>query len=356
MAGMPAGEERTVPLESSSSPVTKYRDRRRLPAWASALVACCAVTIVAASAQAPRPSLKLVSTAWTPFTNEPGEPRFALDLVEAALDRIGRTARTTIVAPAAFTRELLTGAYDGSGAAWKDDERERVLLFSAPYLENRLVLVGRHESDVSATALSELAGKRVAIVEGYSYGDTVERAGPTFVRARSEEDCLARLLKGDVDYALMDDLVVQYIVNAYPTESAARLQVGSTAVVRRELYLAIRRSLPDAQAIVDGFSDQVRRMIADRTYHRLLHVDWIRADVNGDGVEENVPLTDKVGPTSPERVYRLFSKSEASSSPGFYVGGTVYSDWASVPESYREVNPDLPDARRSTASLFKFTW
>ena len=33
--------------------------------------------------------LTLVSTAWAPFTNAPGQPRFALDLVEAALGRIG---------------------------------------------------------------------------------------------------------------------------------------------------------------------------------------------------------------------------------------------------------------------------
>ena len=33
--------------------------------------------------------LRLVSTAWSPFTNAPGQPRFALDLVDAALGRIG---------------------------------------------------------------------------------------------------------------------------------------------------------------------------------------------------------------------------------------------------------------------------
>jgi polar amino acid transport system substrate-binding protein len=345
-----------VPLDNTLSAVTKYGDQWSRRTVAGILAIVCAVAVVAAGPQAQRQPLKLVSTPWTPFTNESGQPRFALDLVEAALERTGRTARTTIVAPAGFTRELLTGAYDGSAAAWRDEERERVLLFSAPYLENRLVVIGRHGADVSARTLGELAGKRVAVVEGYSYGDAVERSGPTFVRAGSEEDCLARLLKGDVDYALMDDLVVQYIVNTYPKESAARLQIGSTAVVTRELFLAVRKTLADAPAIVDGFNDQIRRMVADRTYHRLLHVDWIRADVNGDGLEENVPVTDKVGPASPERVYRLFGKSESASSPGFYVGGTVYSDWASVPASYREVNPDYPDARRSTASLFKFAW
>src|SRR6188768_1901409 len=118
-------------------------------AGTAACVAASAVVLVTAQA-AP---LKLVSTAWTPFTNAPGQPRFALDLVEAALGRLGRTATTSIVAPAAYTRELLTGAYEGSAAAWKDDQRERVLLFSAPYLENRLVLIGRHGADVSAKAL-----------------------------------------------------------------------------------------------------------------------------------------------------------------------------------------------------------
>ena len=70
--------------------------------------------------------------AWTPFTNEPGQPRFALDLVEAALGRTMRTAKTAIVPPAQFTTALLSGKFDGSAAAWKDAERERVLrLFPA---------------------------------------------------------------------------------------------------------------------------------------------------------------------------------------------------------------------------------
>ena len=315
-----------------------------------------AVAVLTVTAQAPPRTLALVSTAWPPFTNAQGQPRFALDLVEAAFGRMGRGARTSIVPAASYTRELLTGTNDGSAAAWKDDERVKVLMFSSPYLENRLVLVGRSLSDVSAKSLSALAGKRIAIVEGYSYGDAVERGGPMFVRSRSEEDSLSRLLKGEVDYTLMDDLVVQYIVDAYPKESAAKLQIGSTALVTRELFLAVRRTRPDAQAIIDGFNSQIRQMIADRTYHRLLHVQWIRADVNGDGIEENVPSSDRVGPTSPERVYRLFSKDETPGSAGFYLGGNIYSNWASVPESFRQVNPDYPDPSRSTGSIFKFTF
>jgi polar amino acid transport system substrate-binding protein len=304
--------------------------------------------------------LDLVSTAWAPFTNPPGQPRFALDVVEEALHRVHLSANTTIVSAPDFTTALLSGRFDGSAAAWKDAERERTLVFSQPYLENRLVLIGRRGADVSAKALGDLAGRRVAIVEGYSYGDAVHLAGPEFVRSSGEEDSLTKLLSGEVDYTLMDDLVVQYILSNYPKESDAKLQIGSVPLVRRELHLAIRRTRSDAESLITRFNSQLRGMIADRTYHRLLHVDWIRADVTGDGIAENVPFNDRAGPTEPLRIYSLTSPSDAtrgtSTKPGFYFGGHIYEDWASVPDSYKEPNPKYPDPRRSSGSIFKFVF
>src|SRR4030095_9279963 len=154
--------------------VSITRDLSRAAIVAGALIVFGASPFLSAQL---RP-LELVSTAWSPFTNAPGQPRFALDLVEEALRRVHLSANTIIVSAPDFTTALLTGKFDGSAAAWKDAERERTMLFSQPYLENRLVLVGRRGDDVSAKSLSDLAGKRVAIVEGYSYGDAVHLAGP----------------------------------------------------------------------------------------------------------------------------------------------------------------------------------
>ena len=153
------------------------------------------------------------------------------------------------------------GAVVGSGAAWKDAEREQALIFSQAYLENRLILVGRHGADVSAASLADLKGKRVAVVGGYSYGDAIDAAGLTIVRSSSEEDSLARLLEGAVDYTLMDELVVQYIVSNHPKESATRLQLGVKPLVIRELYFAVRRLRADAESIVSRFNPQRRGMI-----------------------------------------------------------------------------------------------
>ena len=322
------------------------------------------VSVVAASLvlSAQSTQLRLVSTAWSPFTNVAGQPRFALDLVETALKRIDVTASTTIVEPAQFTAALMNGPYDGSAAAWKDSERERLLLFSQPYLENRLILVGRKGADVTASKLSALAGKRIAIVGGYAYGD-IGTTGPVFVQSKGEEDSLTQLLQSKADYALMDELVVQYLVANYPKETQTRLQLGTSAVVTRPLYFAIRRSRIDAESIIRRFDAQLRGLIADRTYHKLLHVGWILADVDGDGSPEYVPASDKAGTRSPQHVYSLITTDASNPmnkaikvNERFYVGGTIYSDWAAVPNRFKIEDPQEPSSARSTGSIFKFVW
>ena len=336
-----------------------FRARFHLRTTSPLVTVLLAAVTVTLSAQTT--SLTLVSTAWSPFTNAPGQPRFALDLVESALGRVNLAAKTTIVEANQFTPALLSGPYDGSAAAWKDAEREKVLLFSQPYLENRLVLVGRKGADVKAATLGALKGKRIAIVGGYAYGD-IDTAGPVFVRTQSEEDSLTQLLQSKVDYTLMDDLVVQYIVSNHAKEAQTRLELGATPMITRPLFFAVRRSRPDAQSVISRFNAQLRGMIADRTYHKLLHVDWIRADIDGDGVAEDVPLSDKAGAAAPQHVYSLkmpdtrLTAKEIAVTPRFYLGGTIYTDWASVPNRYKVEDPLKPSSAKNTASIFKFVW
>ena len=310
---------------------------------------------------APVAPLRFVSTPWPPFTNEAGKPRIALALVEAAFGRAGLKADTTIVEPAQFTVALTSDRYDGSAAAWKDAGREQVLLYSQPYLENRLVLVGRRGEDASATGLGEVSGRRIALVEGYSYGDAIVTSGVIPVPSRSEEDSVALLLAKKVDYVLMDELVVQYIIEKHPNEARTRLSVGSTPLLKRTLHVAVRRAHPEAASIVERFNAQLRGMIADRTYHRLLNVSWILADVDGDGITELVPKNDMSGKEPPKQAYSLFSTDalstkSAQTGPRYYVGGTIYTDWAAVPNRYKSPPPNLPDSDSRTGTIFTFRW
>ena len=325
--------------------------------WMSRALLLLVIAIpIMASAQDWR--LQLVSTAWSPFTDVPGQPRFALDLVEEALRRIGIVAETVLVDESKLTPSLLKGEFDGSAALWKDPERERVLMYSQPYLENRLILAGRQGSDVSATSLADLAGKRIALVAGYSYGEAVKMAdGPIFVGSNSEEDSITRLLNGEVDYTLMDDIVIHYLVVNHP-ESLTKLAFGSTPLLTRSLHLAIQRSHPDAEWIILHFNSELRGMIVDRSYHRLLWLDWIRADVNGDGHSEHVPHDDRTGLHPPEHSYDLFLEISPATDPdsmqNFYFGGNIYEGWSTVPDHYKDLDFTRPGPSQPKARIFTF--
>ena len=298
-----------------------------------------------------------MSTPWPPFTNAPGQPRYALNLVGAALERVGIIAKTVIVDEDSLTPSLLSGEFDGSAALWKDTQRERALIYSQPYLENRLILVGRQGSDVSATSLADLAGKRIALIAGYAYGDAVEtKDGPIFVASHSKEDSIAKLLNGEVDYTLMDDLVIQYLVSHHEEEARTRLAFGSSPLITRSLHLAVSRSLPDAESIISRFNTEVVDMMVDGSYHRLLHLDWIHADVDGDGLREFVPHEDQTGPHEPERPYVLFATGTATTERRFYFGGNIYEGWSTVPAQYKAPDFSRPGPSRHAVKIFSFTW
>jgi len=304
--------------------------------------------------------LRLGSDVWPPFTDAPGKPRVAIELVQTALEHAGIDVRTLVRSD--FTDvigEIRAGELDGSAALWRSPERETFLLYSRPYLENRLVLVGRKGSDTTAESLSALQGKRVAIVASYAYGEAVEGAsGPVFVKGPSDGDNLQSLLRGDVDYALADELVVFHLFRRSPEKAQRLLQVGTAPLVTRSLHFAVRRDLPQADEIVKKFDAEIGKMIADGSYNRVLQLDWIRADVDGDGQSELVLNGAAAGVTPPQSSYQVFALDEAKPKVGFklryLVNGQPYEDWEDVPPEYKVPLKNRPDPARPGIVLFEF--
>ena len=315
----------------------------------------------ATPAPARRASLHLGSTPWSPFTNAAGKPRYAIELVEAALRRMAITAETSIVPEGSLTPAINDGRFDGSAALWRDPAREERLVFSKPYLENRLVLVAKKGVDVSAPALPALSGRKIAVVAGYAYGDSLKASrGPTIVPARTVEESLQKVLAGEADYVLMDELVVEYLLANHPEEVKARLAIGTEPLLVRTLHFALRRNLPGAESIVARFDAEITKMIADRSYHQLLRVGWMEADVDGDGRTELVPATDAAGRDAPVRRYELVTVTAAAPKPEgpkrFYLGGQVYEGWTNVPDRYKVLDSKRTMEGTQIVPIFSFKW
>jgi polar amino acid transport system substrate-binding protein len=311
---------------------------------------------------AARPAaLHLASTPWSPFTNAPGKPRYATDLVEAALRRLGLSAETAVVPEGTLTAALLEGRFDGSPALWRDPEREAKLVYSKPYLENRLVLVARKGYDVSAPALPALAGKRIALVDGYAYGDVLQvPKGPTYVAASTVEQSLEKVLAGEADYVLMDELVVQYLLTNHPDQVKTRLAIGTEPLLVRTLHFALRRNVIGAESIIARFDAEITKMIADHSYQLLLKLGWMEADVDGDGRTELVPATDQAGSGPPVRRYELVTVTAEKPKPEapkrFFLGGQVYEGWPNVPEKYKAMDSLKTPQGSQIVPVFTFKW
>lgn len=305
-----------------------------------------AVVVVAlATPAADQGELRLASDTWPPFTDRPGTHRIAIEIVHTALERAGIKATTTLVDWREVERGIRQGSYDGSAAMWRSDRRERDLLFSEPYLENRLVLVGRKGSDVAATRMSELGGKRVAVVGHYAYGEEIESAqGVLFIGGRNDQENLDRLLAGEADYMLVDALVALYLLTNQPHQAAARLEFGTTPLARRTLHFAVRRDVAGAEKIVEAFNTELRGMLTDGTFAEILQLGWIQVDVDGDGREEVVALGDQVGLAPPGSIYDVFGAMPETppEKQRFFIQGNIYEGWDAIPEQYKARGPADP--------------
>jgi polar amino acid transport system substrate-binding protein len=325
------------------------------------VVAVCAVMLPALATASDDGEISLASDSWPPFTEEAGRQRVALELVHTALERAGYAAATTIVDWRVAERGIREGRYDGSAAMWWTNERERQLFFSDPYMENRLILVGRRGSDVSAARMADLNGKKVAAVSRYAYGPEFETAaGVLFVRSRNDQDSLTKLLAEEVDYMLVDELVARYLMQHQPDEVSANLEIGKKLLARRSLHLALRHDVPNVTDIIEAFNTEIHDMLMDGTYAKVLQMGWVRIDIDGDGLDELVTLAEVVGEVPPGTVYDVFG-DEPETPPEkqrVFVAGSIYEGWDAIPENVKSQGPagvmDPSIKQGTTAFTLKF--
>jgi polar amino acid transport system substrate-binding protein len=284
-------------------------------------------------------NLQLASDIWPPFTNKGDQQSLALNIVKTALSRSGVRVSNRILEFDKVIKGIRDGEHDGSAALWKNDERAEFLIFSEPYLYNQLILVGKKGSSVEAQTLKELEGKSLAVVGSYAYGallDGLEKVD--LVVGESDQENLHKLMKGEVDYILVDALLIQYLLNFQRDEAFQYLEIGKTTLIKKSLHFGLRNNFPDAEQIIKNFNREILLMAADGSYNKILHLHWIRADIDGDGNTELVlegKYAGEVAPTESYSVMHSKTGSDAKFNSRYYVAGNFYQSWESIPEEYK---------------------
>jgi hypothetical protein len=248
------------------------------------------------------------------------------------------------------------GELDGSPALWESPERMEKYFFSKPYLYSQLVLVGRKGSDVGATSFKDLEGKKIGIVQDYAYGDFEGRDKVELIDGKGNQNNLEKLLSGDIEYMLVDALIIQYMLKYQLNDVTAHLAIGQRPLMTKSLHLGLRKNVENAESILREFDEEIAEMIADGTFNEILELNWIQADVDGDGVVELVLGGDLAGTSAPQNIYGLMmdeSYRQKNEPKQYYVDGKLYESWDDIPKSYKLDLPkdDIPSEEDAKVKL-----
>ena len=294
---------------------------------------------VGMSLMAQTDTLKLSFDVWPPFTNVQEEKSLATDIVKTALDRVNINSVLVVSDFELVTEGISSGNFDGSPALWKSKEREQTLMFSDPYLENQLILVGRKGSDVGQTSFSELGQKRIGLVKDYAYGDSLMKVKDLqLVYGNNDQENLVNLCSDKIDLMLVDALLIQYLLEFELNDVSALLEFASRPIIVRPLHFALRKETPNVDGIMALFNEEIKKMMSDGSYNKLLGLHWIKADIDGDGTLEIVLNGESAGTEAPENAYGVYS-SDAGNNDQYYIGGQYYNSWEEVPDKYKVIIP-----------------
>src|SRR5471032_2363425 len=144
------------------------------------------------------------------------------------------------------------GEADMIGALTPSTDRKQKLLFTRPYMTNAFVMVVRQLADSPAN-LSEMQGKRLAVIEGTGLIDKIREQYPQIqlVMADNATEVLAMLQKGQADAALNTLVNSEYQIARFYQNS---LRITST-VGNAPAYLSF--AVPDTDPELLSILDKV---------------------------------------------------------------------------------------------------
>lgn len=285
---------------------------------------------------------RLAADEWPPFTSQENDQRIAVDLVQTALIRSGWTPKLTISEWEKIAPSLKAGKFDGVVAEWFTKEREEYLFFSEPYLENRIIAVGLKNQEKEITSISQLKGKRVALVKDYAYGDDIlTNSQLDKIYGENVKSNLQLLLDKKVDYLLADELVVKSLLTTYPQSDRQQLVAHKKPLAVKKLYFVVSKKHPQAKIIIGDFNRAIQQMITDGSYNDILGFGVIfRTDE--DGISDVITSGSKLDLSLPKEAqdgYHLFSENtlfDSKKTVKYRVSGHNYSNWNDAREAINE--------------------
>lgn len=193
--------------------------------------------------------------------NPPGARGIYPALVGAAFASMGRACELRALP---FKRMLaeVDGDLLAAGAVIRTPEREQRWRFSQPYFVERLAV---YSAGAAYRGMADLAGRRVGVIRGWSYGeafDNARRAGEiNCEEVSADAHNFAKLLRGRLDFVVATELAGR--VQLQLPEFAGRIVAGAAPLGATPIHLALNKAHEGGAALLDAFNAAVERLHKD---------------------------------------------------------------------------------------------
>ena len=201
-----------------------------------------------------------------------GEPAgFYYDLLREIFDQM--------LVPVRFEMQPWTAAIAridqaeaGLAGLYKNDERFRKYDFSNAIIEEQLVVYVRKGDTFRFETVDDLAGKTIAIIRGWSYGQTFDSARQRGVFATVETgsatESLRKIYSGAADAGVIESLSAR-IAMKMQLDLKAAVEPLPTPVATNKTYLAFNKEARKT-ALLDYFNYVMKTMKSDGRFETIL--------------------------------------------------------------------------------------
>lgn len=150
-----------------------------------------------------------------------------------------------------------------------DSRIEEQFLLPEEMLFSDDILLWARNGTAPLTDLNALAGKRVAVTIGYTYGEPFDNRNDILrVPVRRDLNGFLMLQRDRVDYVVAFRGTTQALIDQHP--ELAEQFVALATVHQPQLYLTFSRHHPQAPALLQRFDQGMRQIRSDGTYQKII--------------------------------------------------------------------------------------
>jgi len=233
---------------------------------------CCWLSLPALATE---PLTLLAEDDWAPYASVRHGQAYgmAIDIVRAAYLAVGVAVTFRSMPYARCMKLVEVGREVGCFNSLKDSSTLQGFTFGKQPLFTATIAIYSHQP-ANGVTVAALAGKRVGLTNGYTYGDAVEK-NAAIQKDVAPNDLLTmrKLLAGRVEVALVYTRVADWLQTQHPDLRGRVRQVG--VLLQDGLYISFSKSHPDAARVLPLLERGLARIRANGTHARI-EAEWQR--------------------------------------------------------------------------------